>query len=87
MSSSAVRFQIDTSASANVSAVSVMIKRGSLIVFEGCDRSGKTTQCQKIKQWFQDNSIKSHFMRFPGNQFTCFSRFAGLMACTLFVFI
>lgn len=42
------------------------MKRGALIVFEGCDRSGKTTQCQKIVQWFQQQGKRAHFMRFPG---------------------
>ena len=43
-----------------------MIKRGALIVFEGCDRSGKTTQCQKAMNWFQQTNKPAHFMRFPG---------------------
>ena len=29
-----------------------VIKRGTLIVFEGCDRSGKTTVCKKLVEHF-----------------------------------
>ena len=36
--------------------------RGMLIVFEGCDRSGKTTQCQRLVKELNDGS---KFMRFP----------------------
>ena len=43
------------------------MKRGALIVFEGCDRSGKTTQCKKMLAWLERNNRKAHFMRFPGN--------------------
>ena len=48
------------------------VKRGTLIIFEGCDRSGKTTQCKKIVEYL--NSFKesqqivkenAKFMRFP----------------------
>jgi len=41
------------------------MKRGALIVFEGCDRSGKSTQCQKLMQWFQQKDTPAHLMRFP----------------------
>ena len=43
-----------------------MLKRGALIVFEGCDRSGKTTQCQKVLEWLKSSNHQAHFMRFPG---------------------
>ena len=40
-----------------------------LIVFEGCDRSGKTTQCQRLVKELnaadQKGGIASKFMRFP----------------------
>ncbi|XP_046438650.1 thymidylate kinase-like [Daphnia pulex] len=42
-----------------------MIKRGALIVLEGCDRSGKTTQCQKAIRWLQESNKEAHLMRFP----------------------
>ena len=47
-------------------------RRGMLIVFEGCDRSGKTTQCQRLvkdlndnDETNKDNKDSSKFMRFP----------------------
>ncbi|EFX64236.1 hypothetical protein DAPPUDRAFT_231894 [Daphnia pulex] len=42
-----------------------MIKRGALIVLEGCDRSGKTTLCQKAIRWLQESNKEAHLMRFP----------------------
>jgi len=43
-----------------------MGKRGSLIVFEGCDRSGKTTACKRLVEYFNANQNHSaKFMRFP----------------------
>ena len=52
-----------------------VIKRGTLIVFEGCDRSGKTTVCKRLverlnsikKPTESQNSAKDNakFMRFP----------------------
>ena len=43
-----------------------IVKRGSLIVFEGCDRSGKTTACKRLVDYFNANQNHSaKFMRFP----------------------
>ena len=43
-----------------------IVKRGSLIVFEGCDRSGKTTACKRLVDYFNSNQNRSaKFMRFP----------------------
>ncbi len=43
-----------------------VIKRGTLIVFEGCDRSGKTTVCKKLVEYFNFKEKESaKFMRFP----------------------
>ncbi|XP_041353676.1 thymidylate kinase-like isoform X2 [Gigantopelta aegis] len=39
--------------------------RGALIVFEGCDRSGKTTQCQKLLKRLQSEGIPSELIKFP----------------------
>ncbi|EEB15345.1 thymidylate kinase, putative [Pediculus humanus corporis] len=38
---------------------------GALIVFEGCDRAGKTTQCKKLVEKLNELGIKSQFMQFP----------------------
>ena len=42
-------------------------QRGSLIVFEGCDHSGKTTQCKKLVCALNEAGIKTKAMRFPGD--------------------
>ncbi|KAJ4993503.1 thymidylate kinase [Stagonosporopsis vannaccii] len=39
--------------------------RGKLIVFEGLDRAGKTTQCQMLVEALQRDGQKVKFMRFP----------------------
>ncbi|XP_070539108.1 thymidylate kinase-like [Ptychodera flava] len=39
--------------------------RGALIVLEGCDRSGKTTQCQKLVDALRKDGQKVEFLRFP----------------------
>lgn len=40
-------------------------KRGAFIVFEGADRSGKSTQCKKLVEYLNNNNIKSELMVFP----------------------
>lgn len=42
--------------------------RGKLIVFEGLDRAGKTTQCQMLVEALKNDGQKVEFMRFPGTQ-------------------
>ncbi len=39
--------------------------RGIFIVFEGIDRSGKTTQAVKLNQYINDHEKKSVYLRFP----------------------
>ncbi|KAF1363627.1 thymidylate kinase [Lizonia empirigonia] len=39
--------------------------RGHLIVFEGLDRAGKTTQCQLLAAALEADGRKVEFMRFP----------------------
>lgn len=41
--------------------------RGALVVVEGCDRSGKTTQCKKIVSTLQSENVQAEYMNFPGN--------------------
>ncbi|XP_056131941.1 thymidylate kinase [Lampris incognitus] len=40
-------------------------KRGALIVLEGVDKAGKTTQCQKLVQALQQSGRSAEMMRFP----------------------
>lgn len=47
-------------------------RRGALIVLEGVDRAGKTTQCQTLVQALQQSGRAAEIMRFPGeNQAFC----------------
>ncbi|CAG9812590.1 unnamed protein product [Phaedon cochleariae] len=41
------------------------IKRGALIVIEGVDRSGKSTQCKKLVQSLENRKIQSKLLNFP----------------------
>lgn len=41
------------------------MKRGALIVFEGCDRSGKTTQVQRLVSRLTTEGTQVRTMRFP----------------------
>ncbi|GFR40521.1 hypothetical protein Agub_g1090 [Astrephomene gubernaculifera] len=39
--------------------------RGALIVFEGGDRCGKTTQCSKLVEYLQSTGVDTQMWRFP----------------------
>ncbi|KAL9613282.1 MAG: hypothetical protein Q9167_002191 [Letrouitia subvulpina] len=40
--------------------------RGALIVIEGLDRAGKTTQCERLCQGLEDKGLQIKRMKFPG---------------------
>lgn len=42
--------------------------RGKLIVFEGLDRAGKSTQCERLVETLQKQGKQVKHMRFPGTQ-------------------
>ena len=42
-------------------------KRGALLVLEGCDKSGKTTQCNRLVKRLRNAGVKTQLMKFPGN--------------------
>ncbi|KAG2186855.1 hypothetical protein INT44_003082 [Umbelopsis vinacea] len=42
-----------------------MVKRGALIVLEGCDRSGKSTQCSNLVNYLTAHNIDSKLLKFP----------------------
>ena len=44
----------------------VMAARGALIVFEGCDRVGKSTQCRKLVEKLIKRGAAAKLMKFPG---------------------
>lgn len=43
-------------------------RRGALIVLEGVDKAGKTTQCKKLVRALQQSGRPAEMMRFPGNK-------------------
>lgn len=45
-----------------------MNPRGALIVFEGCDKSGKTTQCNKLFKILNDRHIPIRLLQFPNRE-------------------
>ena len=40
--------------------------RGKLIVFEGLDRSGKSTQCERLVSYLSEKGVPVRHRRFPG---------------------
>ena len=49
------------------SKTSYVMSRGALIVFEGCDRVGKSTQCRKLIEALTVAGKQCQLMHFPGN--------------------
>ena len=45
--------------------MAAMISRGSLIAFEGCDRSGKTTQVMKLVEKLNKEGKVTKMIKFP----------------------
>lgn len=43
--------------------------RGALIVLEGVDKAGKTTQCNKLVQALRQSGRPAEMMRFPGKTY------------------
>ncbi|MBR1867952.1 MAG: dTMP kinase, partial [Clostridia bacterium] len=41
-------------------------EKGRFITLEGCEGSGKSTQLQLLREWFQKNNIEAVFTREPG---------------------
>lgn len=46
--------------------------RGRLIVIEGLDRSGKSTQCQLLVDKLISQHEKAELFKFPGKSYFCF---------------
>mgnify|MGYP003419449021 CR=1 FL=1 len=45
--------------------------RGAFIVFEGCDKVGKSTQCQQLMTAMIGDGVKVELLKFPGLNFLC----------------
>lgn len=54
--------------------------RGALVVLEGCDRAGKTTQCRKLVSALTDAGIPAKEMHFPGQRYTLYMYLTTAMA-------
>lgn len=59
------RSYIGRSLFANCRKMSTLNQRGALIVLEGCDRAGKTTQCKKIGKFPSINRDNSVYEQLP----------------------
>ena len=46
----------------------MIVKRGALIIFEGCDRAGKTTQAKKLVERLKSEDVNVKFMNFPNRE-------------------
>ena len=59
------------------------------MAFEGCDRSGKSTQCQMLVEYLKSIGRDVAHLRFPGNSFLTFFMFFMLLLkheCTVKIF-
>ena len=50
-----------------VRTMSTSVKRGAFIVFEGCDKAGKSTQCRLLAERLNKFGVAAQLMKFPGN--------------------
>lgn len=46
-----------------------MTRRGALIVLEGCDRAGKTTQAKKLVDALNELGRTAKLIKFPGKYY------------------
>lgn len=51
-----------------ISMAASCVRRGALVVLEGCDRCGKTTQCRLLMDSLQSKGLSAEVMRFPGGE-------------------
>ena len=47
---------------------SLPLQRGLFIVFEGLDRSGKSTQVQSLQNYFKNQKMPIELMKFPNRE-------------------
>uniref|UniRef100_A0A182WMH5 Thymidylate kinase n=1 Tax=Anopheles minimus TaxID=112268 RepID=A0A182WMH5_9DIPT len=46
-------------------------KRGAFIVLEGCDRTGKTSQCKTLVSKLEQANVSARYMNFPDRSTQC----------------
>lgn len=73
---------------ADTQPTAMALKRGALIVLEGVDKAGKTTQCNRLVQALQQSGRPAEMMRFPGKAWVrlplrVFLRPAAAFMCAL----
>ena len=61
----------------------IMSKRGALIVLEGCDRVGKSTQSKLIVESLTKDGIPAKLMNFPGEYYTVLNKFVKLFVVSI----
>lgn len=52
-----------------------------MIVFEGCDRVGKSTQCRRLVDALKTSGIEAEMMSFPSKSRFCSSDNYGSISC------
>ena len=61
--------------------MTAVVKRGALIVFEGCDRSGKTTQVTRLVERLNKAGRPAVMMRFPDRTTSIGSLINSYLSC------
>lgn len=49
-------------------------RRGALIVVEGLDRAGKSSQCEKLQDYLSEQGHTVKYIRFPGTLMNVLNR-------------
>lgn len=57
-----------------------MSQRGAFVVIEGLDRSGKTTQVQRLKDELAKAGKDVQLLRFPGTKLLFFAAFSSTVS-------
>lgn len=56
-------------------------RRGALIVVEGLDRAGKSSQCEMLREYLSEQAHNVKYIRFPGTSSLplCFTRYSMIL--------
>ena len=61
-----------------VQTANITKERGLLIVVEGLDRSGKSTQCDLLRKHIEKQGKKARYVKFPGLQISRIPEVIGI---------